>query len=249
MCNDKLNRLLAFISVAGSVHLECAPFINLDFELANTNNAQMEVRELQYFFGTGHFPFGTGTASDLLPGWTVFSDGAIGGNVAIGNGFIDNVDPSRVQSHAALKIQGDYYSTDTRGAPPEGRYALIMDNSRRVFEENASVFISQFGDVPVDAQWLTYSALNVAFPYIAINGSIIEDEFVPGAEDFTKRRLDISPWAGQTVRLEFGLDHDQGVVIDSIAFVVPEPGTWALLGLGGCALLLTAWRTRRGSRG
>ena len=58
---------------------------------------------------------------------------------------------------------------------------------------------------------------------------------------------DISAFAGQTVSLEFitlgmrsPFDYNlKG--IDSISFspeMIPEPSTWALLGLGGIALLL-----------
>lgn len=80
--------------------------------------------------------------------------------------------------------------------------------------------------------------------------------------------VDVSPYAGRTVELRFdfysrgydedwgeypplypGEPHPQNHVLDDLSFsplAVPEPSTWALLGLGSAALV---WGTRKQRRG
>lgn len=55
--------------------------------------------------------------------------------------------------------------------------------------------------------------------------------------------IDVSPYAGQEVNLEFLVESGWSIRFDILGFVpIPEPSTWALLGTGLAALL---WFSRR----
>ncbi|HAB14948.1 MAG TPA: hypothetical protein DCE44_00710 [Verrucomicrobiales bacterium] len=65
--------------------------------------------------------------------------------------------------------------------------------------------------------------------------------FRPGRQ--LPAKFDISSYAGKEVTLEFAFYRGQGVAFDNLGFVnVPEPSTWALLGVGLAAL---GWRGGR----
>ncbi len=225
-----------------------APFINLDFELADTSGAQIKIVDFPNPFSPEPLLFGTGLVSELLPGWTVKLDGGATDIMALGNGFFDTTDPYRVRTHAALLTTGNHLSSipigTFFGGSVEGRYALLLDNFRNGPDLGTrSISVSQIGDVPEHARFLTYRLL-APHTVLAINGS----SPVPGswdASDPSRRFIDVSQWAGQTVEIKIGIAGDSHAAIDSLAFVVPEPGTVALFSLGAVSLAL-AMRRRRG---
>ena len=64
-----------------------------------------------------------------------------------------------------------------------------------------------------------------------VNGELAGDSIFPVP-------VDVSRWAGQEVNLEFSLGAGASSELDIFGFTsVPEPSTWALLGLGAAALV------------
>jgi hypothetical protein len=215
----KFVALLAFPLFA--VHAICAPFINLDFEMGSTNSCQLEFRDVAVGLTTKKLTFGTGSTRDLLPGWRVAIGGQETVTMAIGSGYYRWPDPSRIPTHAALLNWGDYYRA-FEPVPIDGQFALALDNSRRLADGTAAVLVSQTGDVPAEAEFLTFRS----YPTYGVGdlGLLIDDErfdffdFDQDPNDPTKFKVNISRWAGKQVTLGFFLPHDAPAVVDSIAF-------------------------------
>ena len=133
--------------------------------------------------------------------------------------------------------------------------------------EGAWVADMWYGDLGLDSAWTnTFQYMDCVkydhvfrdrrgLPFAAsINGIDVTSEFAnPGRP--TTRFADISMFSGQNVELKFRTSqtslsgmtgtHD----LDSIAFLVPEASSLALLSVGGLSLLAGwLWRTRRARR-
>ncbi len=226
-------------------------FTNLDFESADLSGAALEFRRSPTGGPPlGGYPFGTGSAESLLPGWRVYFGDVLTNTVAIGNGFTTAQTVFDGPNHAALFVPGDYYlnadSTFLFGQP-DGNHALILDNSFNFSpNEQPRMRVEQTGDVPADATWLTFRRLRAPQFFLRIDDRSFPTRTLIGdSSDPARLWFDISPWAGQTVRLgiegSFG-GHD---VIDSIAFVVPEPGTLTLFVVGAAGFAAVALSRRR----
>jgi hypothetical protein len=151
--------------------------------------------------------------------------------------------------------------------PFDGKFslALVPLDSPPV---HVAYILRQTGDIPADAQRIEF--LNYGEPFeVRLNGvpvSLTYDyrviDIMEGTQQLRVARVvgDISAWAGSAVELEFktlnerspGPEPDPGFGfnyrvngLDSIVFVVPEPGTWALLGFGGVGLLAANHFRRR----
>lgn len=86
-------------------------FSNLDFDAGTTNGSRITYAS----FGELKYPFGTGLAEQLFPGWTIVNDFGPTNLAAIGNDFFEQADVPKVElSHASLLIAGDYRASGTR---------------------------------------------------------------------------------------------------------------------------------------
>jgi hypothetical protein len=240
-------RLFALCVAAGAV--EAAPFQNLGFDAANTNNLDT----------TGFPPvlgLGFGTASDLMPGWQMFS----GTNPITQNVWV-NLNP------AGLGLCSLYNRLNSPTPPPfaqerypvEGLYSFGMFPWAGIGEPYIPYTLSQAGEVPADAQWLRFLIFGSAFE-LRLNDVLVPVTYEYGPERRNPNTrpatalADVSAFAGQTVELKF-ITLDTGGIdtfingIDSIVFVpVPEPGTGALVGGGLCLLALGSWAQRKRAR-
>jgi hypothetical protein len=220
--------------LAVALSAAAAPFQNLGFDEANTNGV-----------AAGTF----GPASQLLPGWRLFDQlgekSPIGYNAnAFGGNQVVLYDRSYLDFGAP--VPGDGYALGLWPGP-----------GLEVTEGNSPYHLSQIGEVPSDAQTIHFVNFGSSFD-LHING-----QDVPLIYDYPPDYLpplfnrgipvpavgDISAFAGRTVELEFITSltpvrpGDQLYGIDSISFsqeLIPEPGTWALIGFGSAALLFWA---------
>ena len=210
----KLVSALALLSVCAAL-AKAAPFENLGFDLANTNSLTVT---------PGMGLTGTGSAEDLLPGWQLFKGGipqtTLGLNLSLLSG-----------GYATLisADQGQYFGWNVEGA-----YALDLVGSAG----NQDLFsLSQRGDIPADAQWLSYRYSGYPF-LLTINGTNLQ----PAQQSPNSEAFDISAFRGQTVDLKLtvlgpAMPTEPGSsIIDSVAFTIPEPSTWVLVTLGCLAL-------------
>lgn len=201
-----------------------APFQNLGFDSANTNNP-VEV-----------FPEGWawGQSKDLLPGWQTSGGfgaaGLIGVNASPpGNGYIS------------------LYSPNATSWPSEGSFSLAF-----IPFTGESHTVSQTGDIPVDARALHFLSFDLHVT-LSLNGQAVPLVYVPrsiirlGGQvigEVNDVYADISSFAGQTVNLSFStlpaLSPMRVSGLDSITFIVPEPSVLTLLAVG--TLLLQVWR-------
>ena len=97
--------------------------------------------------------------------------------------------------------------------------------------------LSQRGTIPADAagMWLASGYVQVFADGLKI-GEV--NPMVGG-----RSIIDVSPYAGQEVNLEFLVSSGDSIRFDILGFVpIPEPSTWALLGTG---LAAVCWLTRR----
>jgi hypothetical protein len=111
----------------------------------------------------------------------------------------------------------------------------------------------QIGTVPADAQSLQmYWFVGGMGDYgrVLVNGQ--EQTLGPSNRPWSNwGALDVSPYAGQEIKLEFVFPagrHDYYEFDIGGFTAVPEPGVWALLGLGGAALLGGRRRAFRSGR-
>lgn len=210
-----------------------APFQNLDFDEANTNNV----------VATPGAPFDLfGPTSEMLPHWTLLAPTESAGEVGL-NTFLAG------PGYVTLVQQ------ELRGhLPVEGKYSLyVMPGSR--FDLNLAQSVAQIGEIPPEANSIEFLSYEERFE-VRVNDVPIalqyerlvnpDEPLMPVARVFG----DIRSFAGQTVELKFTAPQTRrsGYGLDSISFspkIVPEPSTWVLFGLGGLTLLAVRWRGRR----
>ncbi len=210
--------------LAVTLHGVAAPFQNLGFDEANTNNVAAVP-------GDGSF----GQLGELLPGWAlrvsgdilVNPDDIIGfNNFAPGFGNITLLD----RDHSFI---GDF-------APvTEGEYHLALSQRLNdVTGEFLSNSLSQSGEVPVDARSIQFYSPRNLFELRA-NDAVLPLLEISGSQKVFA--ADISAFAGQPIELKFTTLSGPFVynVIDAISFSsmqIPEPSVCALIGLGALTL-------------
>jgi hypothetical protein len=168
-------------------------------------------------------PSPSGPTEDLLRGWTVqYEDGS---------------DPSRTW----LSGKGAHFPLSLKTATPIPGTGVDF-GPYRVFiaaPETSSIRFTQRGLVPEDATSLQYYRWTDIPFQVMING-----EMVNYSENiFTLiGTVDVSKFAGTEATFDFVFPRGSYNEFDISGFLsVPEPSTWALLGLGGAAL---AWQCR-----
>ncbi len=211
--------LLAF----GIVAAQGAPFRNLGFDEANTNNP-VAIIDLGWFWGT---------PEDLLPGWEI-AQKVVGVNAKpAGLDFISLYEPGVIAdlpvegrfSVGLLPPPGTSYTLSQSGDVPDGARAIHFLSS------GVHVRLSINGEeVPT-----VYVPRSIGYPGDAV--SEVYDVFA-----------DISGFSGQTVGLSLAtLPKDVAPLfsgLDSISFIVPEPSSVVLLGAGVAGLVLFMRRKR-----
>jgi hypothetical protein len=142
------------------------------------------------------------------------------------------------------------YNVHSLGRPgvPDNYFSIISREHNPYVEGPFSLFIGEFtfglrlsqeGDIPQDAKFLTFKSVGGGI-VVDINGEGI----VPAFDSIQNiASIDISSYAGRDVRMSFA-SLSGGAYIDSIALIVPEPATHALFGTGALVLLLPAIRRR-----
>ena len=206
-------------------------FQNLGFESANTNNVS---------------PQGEGLSADLTPGW----QWNVGTRGYTANAFMyvnQSIDMGNGLGWASLVTVVNPYDF-----PVVGKYGVWLAPGYAGSILPTSV--RQSGMIPrgtKSLQFLDYYAYGSGEPptvlgEVRINGSLmplynslISIEPTPGPPGWStfafESGVDVSAYAGQEVTLEFSISN-RGMGLDDIQFspfaVVPEPATWALLGLG-----------------
>jgi hypothetical protein len=192
-----------------------APFQNLGFDDANTNRLTI-VSSNPLIPGPG----GRGSAADLLPGWTLFS-----GNTTV----------SEIQLNTRLLGGGVYGNLISKEAeeffqvPVDGRFALQTVGADPWFS------LVQRGDLSADIRFLRYSYLGNSLR-VFMDGVEVGDPFFSSSASMTNKVIDVSAFAGRTVELRFQGTREFGgagpFTIDSVAFLVPEPGYLSLAAIG-----------------
>lgn len=210
---------LGSVLILSTVSASAAPFQNLGFEEANTNSTFLQA--------VGDVLIGYGPIADLIPGWQVL-DGTTPRSLA---GYNANLE-SPIGSAAIItrEVALPTFQLD-------GNYGVSLQTS----SGGNPISLLQRGDVPADAQILTYhqDAGGIAQDFVlSINGT----ELIQGGTLFDPV-FDISTFAGQNVELRLTVSGQRGfspnsAFIDSITFVVPEPAPLSLSFVGGTALLV-----------
>jgi hypothetical protein len=201
-----------FVAFLATSSAYCMEFRNLDFEEAD--------------FGRG---------GSLLPGWTLGFDGPSFGGV---------LGPMRNVACLGSRCVSVHDSTSFMVHPIEGLFSVLIQGGTI---PSGDTFISQIGFVPDGAttiRLLAYALSNGESQPLTELRAVADGTVLPivGAAPSVPNRMlasiefDISAYAGRTIDLRIevlnALNTESNIVIDQIAFSVPEPSAWALLILG-----------------
>lgn len=121
-------------------------------------------------------------------------------------------------------------------------------------EGSPDVSLAQTALVPAGTaslRFLAYQRPTASF-VVSLNGQPLSYSLVQNLGNFSEYGVNIPAFAGQIAELRFTqrsrVPFANSFLLDNISFSpvpVPEPGTWALLGLGGAAALLLRRKARR----
>jgi hypothetical protein len=196
------------------------------------------------------FPFyltGIGPAEDFLPGWRVYQGAEIPAPEVGYNPSIFGL-PEWGVIYGASLYSKDFVALADPQLPIDGEYGFALAG----LPFTKPLAIEQSGEVPEGTKYLSLPVVEPIQAFFAptVNGHALNRAFTSTGRWF----WDVSEYAGQEVTLrlnlsEFGIPQPSGrsAFIDSIEFVVPEPGTWALL-LAGAMILSPAIRRTTSAR-
>jgi hypothetical protein len=220
-----LNSVLSITLLALVHNCDGQAFVNLDFESANLSPIP-----------AGQFG-SLVPISDALPGWTGYFTGPGGTGQAaqvLQNNFTTGA--------ASIDILGPYWSY---GGIIEGQYTVVLQ-AQAAF--GITISLSQTGLVPVDARSLQFKASVIGPFSVSLGGETLSLIPLGIGPNYTLYGADITPFAGQIENLAITEPAAVGNatdLFDSFVFsptTVPEPGTLALLALGGLFLGLSRRR-------
>jgi hypothetical protein len=220
----KLNTFLISVLFSSFVYVGASQgFVNLNFESA---------RIIPLTTGANFPPYSV-AVTNAVPGWSVF----------FGTNQVNQItynDPALGSTFATLWA--------TNGAQISGNFSLLLQGGLT----DTSATISQTGLVPLSAASMLFEAQPTfgasAGSLIALLGGQPLNFFVISANaNYTLYGADVTAYAGQVAQLSFSALHGNrnNWNIDNIQFStspIPEPGTFALAGIGG---LVLAWRCRK----
>ena len=196
-------------------------FVNLNFENASIVPAYPPLG-------------GEIVATNAIPGWTAY----------VGTTTQPTVFYNGVSIGGSLVSLNDTNASGTQISPLpiQGNYSVLLWTAS--FSEEPSVGIGQTGQIPNSANslvfWATFGGIQVTF-----NGQVISFFTTGSTANYNIYAADISAYAGQTGELRFTTPSRSPLgnvaLLDNIQFsstTVPEPGTSALIALGGVSLAL-----------
>ena len=201
-------------------------FQNLNFESANVSG---------YPRGSSAVPVGSG-----LPGWTAYYGTQSGGT-----------NPTAFVWYDSVSLGGAMIAVEDSGLVPgggftplQGNYSLYMVGSSAGPATVSA--IGQTGEVPVGTLSLQFYGQNIGNLELMFNGQRLSYQTIGSGLNYTIYGADISSYAGQVGQLMFVADSPGGGFLDNILFsasAIPEPGMFALAGLG--LMLFGFHRSRR----
>ncbi|MEI7533432.1 MAG: PEP-CTERM sorting domain-containing protein [Verrucomicrobiae bacterium] len=206
-----LKNTLAAIILAISQQCYSQGFVNLDFEAANTS---------------GYSPGAIIPTTVAIPGWSAYfgssttpSSGMFYDTVSLGGAMVvlednNNPSPKPIQGNYSILLQGSTASTPT------------------------SVAIGQTKTIPIGTQSLTFFGVFGGDFRVTFNGQSLAYIVTGSTANYNILAADVSAYAGQAGQLLFTAPVNSYALLDNIQFstnAVPEPSTFALVGLGGLA--------------
>jgi hypothetical protein len=239
----KILIVITFVSL--SFNAAAAPFKNLGFD-----QPEYPSDEPSQFPGK---PFSIDVGAWVRPGWQSSPQSGVGYNLSQPFAGISSLlDGEFRDTHFGLNAK----------APVVGSYSLGIWPGSGAISPDGSTFpftLRQTGDIPVEAQSLRFlyhgNSLKVSVGGVerAVHFAENRASGDPEIGDLHYFAVDVGLWAGQTAELKFeffsaGYDdfgeiprrsfepNAQMHVLDDLSFsplpAVPEPQTWALLGVG-----------------
>lgn len=192
--------------------LHGAPFVNLDFDMANTNTSTLQQTMLGLIYTRGFGP-----AKDLVPGWEIYQFESLVTTVGYnsGGGFaVDGV------TSVGIYLHGYDSPINPNNFPGPGKYAIQLCGFSD-FEVTYSMI--QYGDVPTNAVGYSITGLVPNNAEVRMNDSLIGGK-TGGVRAF----------AGQNVKLTIKFPPDPTFLfcpfIDSFQFITAphiEPSSLA----------------------
>jgi hypothetical protein len=232
-----MKSLMALLVCSAPTCLFGQAFVNLDFESATVVPVTT--------------PFArTIDAALAFPGWSIVTGGTT-------NGFVFNNDVTLTPYASAALFSRTNSTFGT--AVIDGNYSFWMNSGLLYPTPTPAVasdtILAQSGLVPTGSRSLLMKVSNESPFSVGLGGTSLSLIPLSTTARYTLYGADVSAFEGMSEELRITVPYSgnwpfgvyNSLIIDSISFSpnpIPEPGTWALLGLGAAAWLLTKGRRR-----